>query len=145
MRVRVKVGERVYEAEVTDLGGGRYRVEVEGHSIEVEVREETTAPQIPKVARSASITVPSISTQPATEIRQPVSGNVVVAPISGKVIRVLVKPGDVVEPSTVVLTLESMKMELEVRAGRRGRVREVLVKPGDSVRTGQPLVTLVSG
>ena len=54
----------------------------------------------------------------------------------------LVKPGDSVEPATVVLTLESMKMELEVRAGRRGRVKEVLVKPGDSVRTGQPIITL---
>lgn len=145
MRVRVRVGERVYEAEVTDLGGGRYRVEVEGQSIEVEISEETTAPQVPKIARSASITMPSISTQSATEIQQPVSGNTVAAPISGKVIRILVKPGDVVEPSTVVLTLESMKMELEVRAGRKGRVHEVLVKPGDSVRTGQPLVTLVSG
>ena len=145
MRVRVRVGDRVYEAEVTDLGGGRYRVEVEGQSIEVEIPEETAVPQIPRIVRSASITVPSTPTQPAIQVQQPASENAIVAPISGKVVRVLVKPGDVVEPSTVVLTLESMKMELEVRAGRKGRIREVLVKPGDSVRTGQPLITLVPG
>lgn len=145
MRVRVRVGDRVYEAEVTDLGGGRYRVEVGGQSIEVEISEEIAAPQLPRIARSAPITTPSIPPQVATQAQQPAPENAVVAPISGKVVRVLVKPGDVVEPSTVVLTLESMKMELEVRAGRKGRVREVLVKPGDSVRTGQPLITLVSG
>ncbi|RLG75957.1 MAG: acetyl-CoA carboxylase biotin carboxyl carrier protein subunit, partial [Thermoprotei archaeon] len=38
--------------------------------------------------------------------------------------------------------LESMKMELEIRAGRSGKVKEVLVKEGDSVRTGQPIIAL---
>ncbi len=148
MRVRVRIGDREYEADVEDLGGGKYRVSVGGQTIEVEVGGAMPVATVPTpspapAAKPSAAPVAAPAPRPAPAAApQPVAGNIITAPISGKVLRILVNPGDEVEPATVVLTLESMKMELEVRAGRKGRIKEILVKPGDSVRTGQPIAAL---
>jgi len=64
------------------------------------------------------------------------------APMPGKVVRVLVKPGDHVVGRQGVVVVEAMKMENELRAGRSGVVREVLVVEGASVDAGMPLVVI---
>ena len=60
----------------------------------------------------------------------------VVAPMPGKVVKLLVKPGDQVTSRQGVIVVEAMKMENELRAGRDGVVREVLVTEGTSVDAG---------
>lgn len=65
-----------------------------------------------------------------------------VAPMPGKVVRVLVAPGDDVHARQGVVVVEAMKMENELRAGRAGVVREVLVVEGASVETGALLVVI---
>lgn len=64
----------------------------------------------------------------------------VTSPMPGKVLRVLVAPGDAVEPRQGLVVIEAMKMENELRAGRAGRVKAVRVVPGQSVEAGAPLV-----
>jgi biotin carboxyl carrier protein len=64
----------------------------------------------------------------------------VVAPMPGKVVRVLVKPGDAVQPRQGLVVVEAMKMENELRAARAGQVRDVFVREGQSVEAGTPLV-----
>jgi len=64
----------------------------------------------------------------------------VTAPMPGKVVRVLVVPGDAVEPRQGLVVIEAMKMENELRAGRAGRVKAVRVVEGQSVEAGAPLV-----
>jgi biotin carboxyl carrier protein len=62
------------------------------------------------------------------------------APMSGKVVRVLVKPGDEVKAKQGLVVVEAMKMENELKAARAGRVRDVLVSEGRSVDAGAVLV-----
>lgn len=64
----------------------------------------------------------------------------VVAPMPGKVVRVLVKPGDAVKARQGLVVVEAMKMENELKAARDGRVREVSVAEGQSVEAGAALV-----
>jgi biotin carboxyl carrier protein len=64
----------------------------------------------------------------------------VVAPMPGKVVRVLVKPGDEVKAKQGLVVVEAMKMENELKAARAGRVRDVLVTEGRSVDAGAVLV-----
>lgn len=64
----------------------------------------------------------------------------VAAPMPGKVVRVLVRAGDVVQPRQVLVVVEAMKMENELRALRNGIVSTVLVTEGQSVEAGTPLV-----
>jgi biotin carboxyl carrier protein len=58
----------------------------------------------------------------------------------GKVVRVLVSPGDEVGPRQPLVVVEAMKMENEMTAPRGGRVREVHVTEGMSVEAGRLLV-----
>jgi biotin carboxyl carrier protein len=60
----------------------------------------------------------------------------------GKVVRLLVQPGDEVVERQGVIVVEAMKMENELRAPRAGKVVEVLINEGDSVETGKVLVVI---
>jgi biotin carboxyl carrier protein len=66
----------------------------------------------------------------------------VVAPMPGKVVRVLVKPGDAVRPRQGLVVIEAMKMENELRAAREGTVTDVPAKEAMSVDAGTLLVVI---
>ncbi|WP_441286482.1 biotin/lipoyl-binding carrier protein [Sorangium sp. KYC3313] len=68
--------------------------------------------------------------------------NVIKAHITGTVWKIEVKPGDKVEEGTVVVILESMKMEMPVEAEEDGTVEEILVTEGAAVTEGAPLIKL---
>jgi len=63
-------------------------------------------------------------------------------PFAGTVLRVAVSRGDRVAPGTVLVVLESMKMEHVVEAATPGRVDSVEVRVGETVQTGDVLVAL---
>jgi len=64
----------------------------------------------------------------------------VVAPMPGKIVKVLVRPGDAVQARQGLVVVEAMKMENELRSQRAGTVSEVRVTEGASVETGTILV-----
>lgn len=66
----------------------------------------------------------------------------VTAPMPGKVVKLLVKPGDNVQARQGLIVVEAMKMENELRARAAGRVSEVRVTEGTSVEAGAILVIL---
>jgi biotin carboxyl carrier protein len=66
----------------------------------------------------------------------------VVAPMPGRVVRVLVKPGEDVAERQGLVVVEAMKMENELGAPKAGRVREVAVTEGASVEAGRLLVVV---
>lgn len=59
----------------------------------------------------------------------------------GKIVKVFVKPGDLVKEGDPLLIMEAMKMENEMRATRACKIKEVKVKAGDAVESGADLVT----
>ncbi len=107
-----------------------YRVEVDGHSYSVRVSPEGAV-------ESATPAVLSAGVAPAASARP------VPAPLAGNVVQLKVKPGDTVSRGDLILILEAMKMETEVRSPEAGRVSAVAVKSGDSVQVGQTLMSLV--
>jgi biotin carboxyl carrier protein len=64
----------------------------------------------------------------------------IAAPMPGRVVRVLVAPGDEVSPRQPLVVVEAMKMENELSASRGGRVKDVQVQEGSSVEAGKLLV-----
>jgi 3-methylcrotonyl-CoA carboxylase alpha subunit len=62
------------------------------------------------------------------------------APLPGKIIAVLVKPGEQVEKDASLLILEAMKMEHTVRAPARGRIARILCRVGEQVDEGIELI-----
>jgi biotin carboxyl carrier protein len=66
----------------------------------------------------------------------------ITAPMPGKIVKVLVKPGDRVEPRQGLIVVEAMKMENELRARAAGTIAEVRVTEGASVEAGAILIVV---
>ena len=66
----------------------------------------------------------------------------VLSQMTGRVIRVDVKPGDEVKEGDVMLVIEAMKMENEIKSLGAGEVKEVHVEPGQAVESGEVLIVL---
>ncbi len=65
------------------------------------------------------------------------------APMPGMVVAVPVEENQAVEKGQVLLILESMKMQNELRSPKAGKVNRIRVKPGESVEQRQILLTVV--
>lgn len=109
----------------------RYAVKVDGRVYDVEVGPGGA---LTSVTPGVQAVVPSAPVASA--------GATLNAPLAGNIFKVLVRAGDVVEKGDVVLILEAMKMETEVRATESGTVSEVIVKEGDAVQSGQAVILL---
>jgi biotin carboxyl carrier protein len=67
---------------------------------------------------------------------------VVAAPMPGKVVRLLVRPGDAVRAGDGIVVVEAMKMENELKAPTAGTVKEIRVEEGRAVSGGDVLVVI---
>ena len=81
----------------------------------------------------AAAAAPKAEDAPAAEVKQPITGKTVLAPLPGKVIDIKVKVGDTVAPGQEVVVLEAMKMENSITADFGGVVKQILVAVGDNV------------
>jgi oxaloacetate decarboxylase alpha subunit len=79
---------------------------------------------------------------PARKAAAGSGGEVVKAPMAGHILRINVSPGQHVEPSAVVIVMEAMKMETEIRTRTGGLVGNIAVKVGDTVASQDDLLTL---
>ena len=66
----------------------------------------------------------------------------VTAPMPGRIVKVLVKPGDRVTARQGLVVIEAMKMENELRASRDGQIKDVHVSEGDLVEAGRLLTVI---
>ena len=66
----------------------------------------------------------------------------IAAPMPGKVVRVLVAPGDAMEAGQGLVMVEAMKMQNELKASRPGRVLTVPAKEGTTMAAGETLATI---
>ena len=64
------------------------------------------------------------------------------APMTGKILSVVVHLGDQVYAEDEVVIMDAMKMEIPVYAPEEGTVKEIMVKDGESVKTDQVLMIL---
>ncbi len=125
---------RIYKIKVN---GKTYEVKVMGIS-EVEPTEVTTVKAAP--APSAA---PAPAAAPAPVSNSgPVEGKPVEAPMQGTILDVKVKVGDEVKEGDVLLILEAMKLENEIKAPTSGKVCDIKVSKGQQVNSKDVLVLL---
>ncbi|MCG9556172.1 sodium-extruding oxaloacetate decarboxylase subunit alpha [Vibrio kanaloae] len=125
----------VVAAPVQASGGiESYSVKVDGQVYDVEVGPQG---ELTSVAPSAKHTQ---AAQAAPVVAS--DAEAVPAPLAGNIFKVIVQAGAEVAEGDVLLILEAMKMETEVRAARGGIVQELNVKEGDAVTVGAPLLSL---
>jgi len=140
----ITVNGRPFIVEVTDDGtvlvdGIAYDVALEGetatvggHSYAVQVSGLAVTPLAPS----------PILPGPAIPRLAEAGAGAVLAIMPGKIVRVMVEPGQKVQEGDPVCVLEAMKMENELHACQSGTVRAVHVRVGDDVEKDQVLVEI---
>ena len=116
-----------------------YDVNVDGKVYRVEVAPSGTLTSVTPASGSQT------QAQPQTNSAAPSDSNSsqsIDAPLAGNVFKVLVRNGDSVSEGDVVMILEAMKMETEIRSAYTGTVTDITVSEGDAVTSGQPLILL---
>ncbi len=149
MKRRILVNDNPVEIDTADLSAvtkvqpGVYSVLLNGKNFQVRVVPSRQGMHLELDGRrfTAEVLDPrntSRSSRPTLRTgRQNVN-----ALMPGKVVRVLVREGDVVEQGTGLVVVEAMKMQNEMKASRPGRVVEVRVRDGDTVVAGEALIVL---
>ncbi|MBO2616926.1 sodium-extruding oxaloacetate decarboxylase subunit alpha [Shewanella algae] len=128
------------QATQTQAGGRQpevYTVDVQGQRFVVQVSEGGDISQVAPLPvvepQAAPVQAPAVASGPELEMS---------APLSGNIFKVQVAAGDSVRAGDVVIILEAMKMETEIRAQADGVVSRILVKEGDAVSVGTKLLAL---
>ncbi|MCE7537026.1 sodium-extruding oxaloacetate decarboxylase subunit alpha [Aliivibrio fischeri] len=111
-----------------------YSVKVDGQVYNVEVGPQGVISSVEQIsAQAAPVQSPQLSAMDAESVD---------APLAGNIFKVLVQAGAEVVEGDVLLILEAMKMETEIKASRSGTVQDILTKEGDAVTVGTPLLSL---
>ena len=118
-------------------GDGTYTVTVNGQPFSVQV---SVGGAVQPVAAPAA---PATTAQPQAAPQAPTGGgSSVTSPLPGSVFSIKVAVGDQVNEGDVVIILESMKMETEVRTSTGGSIKSIQVQEGQNVKTGDTLLVI---
>jgi len=162
--MKLLIGDQEFEvqpgSEAVNVAGQEYAVRLvrTGNIATVYVNEKPFAvqlpPQLPEEgavkllvdAKEYEVEVKGragVRARPRAAARKPsaaASAGAVTAQMTGRVIKVNVKPGDTVDEGDILLVIEAMKMENEIAAPMSGKIKEVAVAPGGRVSEGDLLV-----
>jgi biotin carboxyl carrier protein len=139
---------RPLEADAVEVATGVYSILLGGRALEVRVQPAETTGGLRIHVAGEELAVQVFDPRAwrshgrgggalAAEGRQQV-----VAPMPGKVIRVLVCHGEAVEAGQGLLVVEAMKMQNEIRSPKSGTVERVMVAEGQAVNAGEPLAVV---
>ena len=138
----ITVNGRPFTVEITPDGvvlvdGIVYEVVLDGEKAMVGAESYTV--QVSGLTLAAAAPAPP---RPAAPAAAQAGAGAVLAIMPGKIVRVLVEPGQEVKEGDPVCVLEAMKMENELHARQSGVVKAVHVKPGADVEKNQVLVEI---
>ena len=119
-----------------------YTLEVQGQRYVVSITPGGDIASTVPVPTTATATATTTATATATTTTTSPLVNSILAPLAGNIFRINVAAGDLVQSGEVVLILEAMKMETEIRATSAGHVKQILVREGASVAAGDALLIL---
>ena len=124
---KVTVNGVEYEVEI-QFNDGKWEVTIDGKLYEVETDQGSRRGQRKKRDSNRGGRV---------------SSGVISSAIPGKIVSLLVSEGDKVDSGSVVIVLEAMKMQNEIKAGIDGKVEKIMCKPGERIEANVPLMEIV--
>jgi biotin carboxyl carrier protein len=144
MKIRVDGNE--YDTDIIMVERGVYSILMDGRSYNVELIE-TTGPKDYQVntlfySFNAEVVDAERKYQKSRKKIDSLEDNVISSPMPGKVVKILVKPGDQVKAGDTVVIVSAMKMESEYKVKNDRLIKEIRVKEGDTVSANQPLIII---
>ncbi|TEW52100.1 sodium-extruding oxaloacetate decarboxylase subunit alpha [Psychromonas algicola] len=118
-----------------------YSVSVDGQLFTVQVGPEGSIDEITPVQVNGVKLEASVASTTSAPVAS-AEGEDVPAPLAGNIFKVLVNVGDHVEEGDVLIIMEAMKMETEIRAPKSGTVQAINIKEGDAVTVAQSLFAI---
>jgi oxaloacetate decarboxylase alpha subunit len=118
-------------------GAESYQVVVDGHAYSVTVSPGGKVTGVSPAAPAEGNPHP-----PEAQAAPAAAAHEVPAPLAGSIVKVKVALGQMLNAGDVIMVLEAMKMETEVRTPASGKVLAVHVKEGDTVQVGDSLLAL---
>jgi biotin carboxyl carrier protein len=141
-RYHVAVDGRPLEIDFLDSGEGFASLVADGESHDVAFEQRPRGFAVTLDGRRTIVGL-GATAPPGVAPRHAAAGDSrLVAPMPGKVVRVLVPMGAPVVAGQGLVVMEAMKMENELQAPRAGTVKEVHVREGQTVETGALLVVV---
>jgi biotin carboxyl carrier protein len=147
-RVRWTIDGRAVEADAVEVASGVYSIVIGGQSLEARVEA--------RAGKNGGFRVIVAGQEFAAEVRDPrqwrrhrgktleeEGRQQVIAPMPGKIVRVLVKAGETVKAGQGLFVVEAMKMQNEVRSPKSGTVEWLMVMQGQTVNAGETLAVVV--
>lgn len=143
----VIIGGHAHRVDLQSIDAGvLYSLFIDNNSYEVLIEDRTGEYRVLLLGELYTIQVEDDFRRQIARRRRtrekPIGRTSVKAPMPGLVVAVHVEEGDEISAGDVLVVLESMKMENEVRAPRDGQVSRVQVRPSEIVENGQTLVVL---
>lgn len=131
------------------IDGTQYLVEMEEIGAPVPTAADAVTPPAPPAAATntpvpdaAAVPANSAAPAPAKAAACAPGTHTQTAPMPGKIVDILVAPGDTVEVNQPVMVLEAMKMESQIVAEQAGTIASINVAKQDMVNPGDPLFSL---
>lgn len=143
-KYKFQINKNQYEVEISNIDDNVADVVVNGTAYQVEVEKSLQTTKTPKLVRSVAVPSTDASPQVAKTASPsaPKGSGVIKSPLPGKVLNILIKPGDKVTIGQKIIVLEAMKMENNIDSDKEGKVTEVKVATGDNVMEGDILVVI---
>ncbi len=139
---RVRIGDRWHAVDLEPAGRhGLYSLLVDGRSYEIYARRRPGGWDV--LVGSRAFSVDSGYARPRAArgaAPEPEGAWVLRSPLAGIVVETQARVGDTVAAGQVLLVVESMKMNNELRAARAGTITDLYVQSGERVERGAPLV-----
>lgn len=132
-------GTEKVQPPATGGASGIYTVNVNGQSYVVEV---TDGGDISKIAAAGAVAAPVGASTAAVAPAPGGKGEPYRAPLAGIIIKVPVKAGQRVTEGQVLMIMEAMKMETELKAPRAGVIQSIAVAEGNGVAVGDELLVI---
>ena len=132
---------RALEADAVEVAPGIYSILIGGACFEARVEPDAMSLRVTITGReyAAQIRDPRQWRRNRGAAIEAEGSQRVLAPMPGKVVRVLVKAGEAVEIGKGILVVEAMKMQNEVRSPKSGKIDRGLVSEGQAVSAGEVL------
>jgi oxaloacetate decarboxylase alpha subunit len=141
--IRVAVDDREYVLDVAQPSPGLYSLLLDGRVLNAYVALRRGKREVRLGGWTASVDIaPARGRRPATAAVGVGGRQEIAAPMSGRVVQVLVHRGQHVQEGESLVIIEAMKMETEIRSPIRGQVKDVQVQAGMAVETGQLLLVV---
>jgi biotin carboxyl carrier protein len=146
-RVLAEIGERRYELDVHESDASGYLLVTNGQVFDcrVEGRPESGLPVgviVGTMRCTITLNDPKRLSSAASASTHAGDGARIIAPMPGKVVRVLVEAGSQVEAGAGIMVVEAMKMQNEMKSPKAGTVIALNVQTGDTVNGGDVLAVI---